>query len=78
MGLMALLALVSGASALAKRPGLVLLAFVFSFVPVGAYLIGTPGVFRWVGVAHIGYLVAAVCQVFGRMRRTSAVMRPPR
>ena len=68
MGLMALLAFVAGVSALTKRPGLLLFVFVFSFVPVGTYLIVTPGVFRWIGVAQLGYLVAAVCLVSGRMR----------
>jgi hypothetical protein len=61
MGITALLAVFAGASALAKRAGLVLLAFLLSFVPLGIYLMGTPGVFRWVGVAQVGYLLAAAC-----------------
>ena len=68
MGLMALLAFVAGASALTKRPGPLLFMFVFSFVPVGTYLMGTPGVFRWIGVADLGYLVAAVCLVSGQVQ----------
>lgn len=68
MGLMALLAFIAGASALTKRPGPLLFVFVFSFVPVGTYLIVTPGVFRWIGVADLGYLVAAVCLVSGRVQ----------
>jgi len=61
MGVTAMLAVFAGASALSKRAGLVLLAFLLSFVPLGIYLMGTPGVFRWIGVAQIGYLLAAIC-----------------
>jgi hypothetical protein len=70
MGMTALLAVFAGASALSKRAGLVLLAFLLSFVPLGIYLMGTPGVFRWIGVAQIGYLLAAVC-LSPRSGRTS-------
>jgi len=34
--------------------------FVVSFFPFGLYLLLTPGIFRWIGVARIGYGVGAV------------------
>ncbi|MSO21734.1 MAG: hypothetical protein EXQ58_00465 [Acidobacteria bacterium] len=77
MGLVALLTLVAGASAPAKRPGLVRFSFVFSLVPVGTFLVGTPGVFRWIGGAHLGYLAAAVCLVSGPVPCRSAVVMDP-
>jgi hypothetical protein len=34
--------------------------FVASFFPFGLYLMFTPGIFRWFGLAAMGYLIAAV------------------
>jgi hypothetical protein len=56
---MILLALLAGWAAFTLRPMILLLAFIGSFVPVGAYLLGTPGVFALIGVADLGYLVAS-------------------
>jgi hypothetical protein len=56
---MILLALLAGWAAFTVRPVILLLAFIGSFVPVGYYLLGTPGVFALIGVADLGYLVAS-------------------
>jgi hypothetical protein len=56
--IMILLALLAAWGALTTRPVLLLLACLGSLVPVGAYLLGTPGVFALIGVANLGYGVA--------------------
>jgi hypothetical protein len=52
------IALVAAWGAFTIQPRLLLLAFCGSFVPVGYYLLGTPGVFAYIGVAVLGYAVA--------------------
>lgn len=42
------------------KPWALVVAFVGSFVPVGLYTLGLPGVFRFVGVADLLYLFAGV------------------
>lgn len=37
-----------------------LIVFVVTFFPVGLYLLGTPGVFAWIGVLTLVYLAATV------------------
>jgi hypothetical protein len=54
-----LLAIVAVAASLLESWPVLLIVFALSFVPVGAYLLGTPGIFCWIGVAHLGYLLAA-------------------
>ena len=56
---MILLAFLAGWAAFTVRPVILLLAFIGSFVPVGYYLLGTPGVFALIGVADLGYLVTS-------------------
>jgi hypothetical protein len=58
--IMVLLALLAAWGALTTRPLLLLLAFLGSFVPVGYYLLGTPGVFAFIGFATLGYGIAGV------------------
>lgn len=60
MGLLCALALVAAWGAIARRPLLLLLAFAASFFPLGLYLLGTPGIFRWIGVAHLVYLIVGL------------------
>lgn len=43
-----------------KLPILVLIAFIFSFLPTGMYMLGLPSVFRLIGVAHLAYLIVAL------------------
>ena len=67
--LMILLALLAAWGALTLQPLLLLLAFGGSFVPVGYYLLGTPGVFAGIGVADLGYAVAgAIMLLYPRSR----------
>jgi len=37
-----------------------LLMFALSFVPLGVYMLGTPGMFRWIGILDLLYLVAGL------------------
>jgi multisubunit Na+/H+ antiporter MnhC subunit len=60
------LALVAGCGAVAKQPGLLLLAFAVSFMPIGLYMLGSPGIFAFIGVANIGYAVAAMIISYGQ------------
>lgn len=54
--------------ALRRRALTVLVAFFVSFVPIGLYLLGTPGPFALIGVADLGLLAAAL-GLFWRRRR---------
>jgi hypothetical protein len=37
-----------------------LLVFALSFVPLGMYMLRTPGLFRWIGILDLLYLVAGL------------------
>lgn len=65
------LALLAVWGVLAMKPWTLVLAFVGSFVPVGLYALGLPGVFRFVGYANLLFLFAGVLIAFEqyRMRR---------
>ena len=54
------LALVGGGVTLWRRPFLMLLIGVLQFAPVGCYMLGTPGIFRWIGLANLGFVGSAV------------------
>ena len=41
------------------RPRSLLIYFLISFVPVGFYLLLTPGIFALIGVAQLGFLLSA-------------------
>jgi ribose/xylose/arabinose/galactoside ABC-type transport system permease subunit len=43
-----------------RMPVIVIIAFIFSFIPTGMYMLGTPGVFRGIGIAHLCYLLIAL------------------
>jgi hypothetical protein len=47
------------------RPLWMLIVFCVSFFPMGFYLLGTPGIFKWIGVCNIGFLVSAVLMRVG-------------
>lgn len=53
--LMLLLAAVGFLVAWKTNPYLMLVVFLTSFIPVGFYLLGTPGLFRWIGVLNVLY-----------------------
>ncbi len=58
--LMVLLALAGVLVSLRQRLGLMYLLFAVSFLPMGFYTLGTPGIFRFIGVADLFFLCAAV------------------
>ncbi len=39
---------------------MLVITFVGSFMPIGVYMLGTPGVFALIGVANVLYLIAAI------------------
>jgi hypothetical protein len=64
--LMILLALLAAWGAYIVKPWLLLLAFVGSFMPVGLYFLGTPGIFALIGVANLLYLFTGILMIPGR------------
>ena len=44
----------------ASSPGVLLIAFGVSFVPVGFYMLGTPSIFAGIGIANLMYFVSGV------------------
>lgn len=58
--LMVLVALLGALAAWKARPYLMLLVFAISFLPMGFYLLGTPGRFRWIGVMNLLFLVSGI------------------
>lgn len=53
-------------ASLKNRPFWLLAVFAVSFVPVGLYMLGTPGLFRWIGVFDLALAVAAGLMLAGR------------
>lgn len=51
------------------RPYLMLAVFIFSFFPMGLYLLSTPGLYLWIGVFDFLFLVSGVLMVLGARRR---------
>jgi hypothetical protein len=75
--IMILLALLAAWGAITTRPLLLLLAFLASLVPVGAYLLGAPGVFALIGVANLGYgVVGAIMLLYPRGRAEGSEKHP--
>jgi hypothetical protein len=70
--LMVMLASTGLAASLLSRPWLLLAAAVISFVPVGLYTLGVPGMFRWIGALNLMTLAGAALLVDDR-RRNRAV-----
>src|SRR5690242_18396593 len=56
-----------------RLPLVVLIAFFFSFIPVGMFMLGTKSVFQIVGMAHLSYLLIALLSWLDRRehRRTN-------
>lgn len=52
-----------------RKPFMMLLIGILQFVPTGFYLLGTPGIFRWIGIANLGFLTAAICVLLIRERQ---------
>lgn len=55
----AVLAVAVVIASLIGSPGVVLIAFLVSFLPVGLYLLLSPGMFKAIGLMEVGYLLAA-------------------
>ena len=50
------------------RPFLMLAVFVFSFFPMGLYLLGTPGIYRWIGIFDFLFLASGFLMVWAARR----------
>ena len=66
--LMLMLALAGMAASLAAKPYWMLALAIISFIPIGLYLLGTPGIFRWVGVLNLLFLAAGLLMLFARRK----------
>lgn len=64
--LMIILALVAAWGSLTARSWMLVVAFAGSFIPIGLYMVGTPGVFALIGVANVLYLVTAIVLITDR------------
>ncbi len=65
LALTGLLAVVAAVASIVGSPGALLIVFLLSFFPVGLYLLGAPSIFKWVGVAELGYLASATALYYG-------------
>lgn len=61
-----LLALMGIFASLFERPFLMLVIFLFSFFPIGLYMLGVPSIFFLIGVNNLLYLAAAVVLLYLR------------
>src|SRR5690349_17326427 len=43
-----------------KMPIVVIIAFIFSFLPTGMFMMNRPDIYRWIGITHLAYLVVAL------------------
>lgn len=64
--LIIILALVAAWGSLTAKSWVLVVAFVASFMPIGLYMLGTPGVFALIGVANVLYLIAAIVLITDR------------
>jgi len=58
--LMIILAVIGLGGVLMDNPYVPLVVFALSFVPVGLYLLGTPGLFKWIGLFDLLFLVSGL------------------
>jgi hypothetical protein len=47
-------------TALTERPFLMILVFLFSFFPVGLYMLGVPTIFRLIGLSDLFFFVSSI------------------
>lgn len=59
-GLMMLFSILAGWAAWKGKVMWLVIAFVGSIFPVGLYLLGTPGIWRWIGLMNLLYVVSAI------------------
>jgi len=54
---------------------LMFVAFVLGFIPVGLYLLGTPSIFAFMGLAHLLYLLSGILILVVKRKQSQAVAR---
>ena len=57
---MALLCIAGVVAVLRCKPIAMVIISLLSFFPVGWYLLGSPGIFKWIGWLNIVYLFSAI------------------
>jgi hypothetical protein len=65
---MGVLALGGIVATLFDRPFLMIVIFLFSFFPIGVYMLGLPSIYRLIGVFDMLYLLAAVILLYYRFQ----------
>jgi hypothetical protein len=60
-------------AALAGRPFWMAFIFAAMFVPVGFYVLGTPGLFMWIGILELAFLATALLMIFTRTELPNAI-----
>jgi hypothetical protein len=66
--LMIILAMIGLLSALKSKSAIMFIVFVGSFFPIGYYMLGTPGIFKWIGVFNAMYLPSAILMAFNNRK----------
>lgn len=75
VGLMIFLAAIGLLICLGGRPYWMVFLFAVMFTPVGLYTLGTPGIFRWVGILELIFAGAALVMIAAR--QSPAQIMPP-
>lgn len=75
--LMMLVAIASAAVAYFMRPYWVLVLFAVSFIPIGLYMLGTPGLFRLIGIFDLLYLLAGILMLVSKRIATARANAQP-
>ncbi len=68
--IMTLLAIAGIVVAWTANPYLMRAVFIVSFFPIGFYMLGTPGIFRWIGIFNLLFFIASLPVL---VRRVSAL-----
>jgi hypothetical protein len=71
VSLMMLVAIAGAAAAYFMRPYWMLVLFAISFVPIGLYMLGTPGIFRLIGIFDLFYLLAGILMLVSKRTSTA-------
>lgn len=70
IAVMMLLALTGIIAALKTRPYPMLAVFLASFVPIGFYMLWTPGIFKWIGIFNLLFLLASLLMLMEKLSIT--------
>jgi hypothetical protein len=68
---MILLGVVGVVAVLTEQSWLMFAIFVLSFVPIGFYLLSTPGIFRWIGIFNLLFLLSGLVILVLRHRENA-------